>query len=143
VDRLWINRELRPNDVPQLVSVLVLDGRDESEFLALAGSLAGMVSHPLGAAIVDGADGFNGELRPVRNFQRIAAEGLSGSIRHHNVILGSSALFAELGLSLNSLGDWAQRLVQQGQRVLFLAIDGETAGFLGIVNRPSRVHGAP
>jgi len=128
--------------VPQLVSVLVLDGRDESEFLALAGSLAGMVSHPLGAAIVDGADGF-GKLRPVLNFQRIAAEGLSGSIGHYNVILGSSALFAELGLSLNSLGDWAQRLVQQGQRVLFLAIDGETAGFLGIVNRPSRVHGAP
>jgi cation transport ATPase len=126
--------DLRPADAPLLVSVVVLGGRDESEFLALAGTLASMVNGPLGAAILASADRFEAETWSVDNFRLISPEGLSGLISHQNVILGSSALFTELGLSLKGLGRWTQRLVQQGQHVMFVAVDGETAGFIGIVN---------
>jgi P-type Cu+ transporter len=126
--------DLRRKDAPQLVSVVVVNGRDESEFLELAGTLAWMVNVPLGAAILGSAERFEAEARSVDDFQRISPEGLSGLISHQKVILGSSALFTELGLSLEGLGPWSQRLIQQGQHIMFLAVDGKTAGFIGIVN---------
>jgi FtsP/CotA-like multicopper oxidase with cupredoxin domain len=48
------------------------------------------------------------------------------------VVLGDARRFAELGLSIERLGDWPDRLRQRGQRAVFVAVDGETAGFLGI-----------
>jgi cation transport ATPase len=52
----------------------------------------------------------------------------------HTVVLGNSALFADLGLSVESLGDWPERLRERGQQVLFVAVDGRTAGFFGVVD---------
>ena len=46
----------------------------------------------------------------------------------------SRAAFAELGLSIERLGDWPDRLRQRGQRVVFVALDGQTIGLLGVVD---------
>jgi cation transport ATPase len=50
------------------------------------------------------------------------------------VVLGNAALFSDLGLSVESLGEWPERLRQRGQHVLFIAVDGRTAGFFGVVD---------
>ena len=93
--------------MPQLVSVLVLDGREESEFLVLAGSLAWMVSHPLGAAIVDGADGVRTENSACPELSANRSRGVSERFdKSPQRDPGKVRLcFAELGLSLNSLDD--------------------------------------
>ena len=57
------------------------------------------------------------------------ATGAAGDGR---VVLGDARRFAELGLSIERLGDWPDRLRQRGQRAVFVAVDGRTAGFLGI-----------
>jgi cation transport ATPase len=58
----------------------------------------------------------------------------SGAAEGHSVVVGDAARFAELGLSIGRLGDWPDRLRQQGQRVVFVAVDGETAGLLGVID---------
>jgi cation transport ATPase len=58
----------------------------------------------------------------------------SGAAEGHSVVVGDAARFAELGLSIDRLGDWPDRLRQQGQRVVFVAVDEETAGLLGVIN---------
>ena len=58
----------------------------------------------------------------------------SGDAEGHSVVVGDAARFAELGLSIDRLGDWPDRLRQQGQRVVFVAVDGETAGLLGVID---------
>jgi cation transport ATPase len=58
----------------------------------------------------------------------------SGAAEGHSVVVGDAARFAELGLSIDRLGDWPDRLRQQGQRVVFVAVDGETAGLLGVID---------
>ena len=58
----------------------------------------------------------------------------SGAAEGHSVVVGDAARFAELGLSVDRLGDWPDRLRQQGQRVVFVAVDGQTAGLLGVID---------
>ena len=58
----------------------------------------------------------------------------SGAAEGHNVVVGDAARFAELSLSIDRLGDWPDRLRQQGQRVVFVAVDGQTAGLLGVID---------
>ena len=58
----------------------------------------------------------------------------TGAADGHAVVVGDAQRFAELGLSIAPLGDWPDRLQQQGQRVVFVAVDGQTAGLLGVVD---------
>jgi Cu+-exporting ATPase len=121
-------------DTPRVVSIVVLGGCDERDLLSVAASLAAAVKHPLAAALLDSSLQCDIELRQVRHFQAKAEEGVIGSVDYHDVTLGNAAFFSELGLSLGHLGDWAERLARQGQRVTFVAVDGETAGFIGMAN---------
>ena len=58
----------------------------------------------------------------------------SGAAEGHSVVVGDAARFAELGLPIDRLGDWPDRLRQQDQRVVFVAVDGKTAGLLGVID---------
>jgi FtsP/CotA-like multicopper oxidase with cupredoxin domain len=116
----------------KLVSLLALDGRDEAALLALAaGATSGMDAH-LAAAIRESARERNVE--PFADGQR--------------VMIAEPAGFRELGISTERFGDWPERLRNQGQQVLFVAVDGHTAGLLGIAAEdtdvfPTRTNGLP
>ena len=58
----------------------------------------------------------------------------TGAADGRSVVVGDSARFAELGLSIERLGDWPDRLRERGQRVVFVAVDGRTAGLLGVID---------
>jgi cation transport ATPase len=58
----------------------------------------------------------------------------TGAADGRAVVVGDGERFAELGLSIERLGDWPDRLRQRGQRVVFVAVDGETAGLLGVID---------
>jgi len=116
-----------------LVTVVVLGDHDEAAVLALAASLALAAGHPLGAAICNRSGEPEIPLHCVNRYQTLASNGMAGLIDGHNVVLGNSILFAELGIPIGDLGDWAERLEQQGQFVRFLAVDGNAAAFFGTV----------
>jgi cation transport ATPase len=63
-----------------------------------------------------------------------AGAGVVASVDGKTVVVGNSALFTNLGLSVERLGDWPERLQQRGQQILFVAVDGQTAGFLGLTD---------
>jgi cation transport ATPase len=58
----------------------------------------------------------------------------TGAADGHAVVVGDADRFAELSLSIERLGDWPDRLRQRGQRVVFVAVDGQTVGLLGVVD---------
>jgi Cu+-exporting ATPase len=50
------------------------------------------------------------------------------------VALGNRAMMAELGVATGELGERAEELRGDGQTVVFVAIDGEAAGLLGVAD---------
>jgi Cu+-exporting ATPase len=119
---------------PRLVSVVALDGRNEGALLALAAGAARGLDAPLGAAITESARERDVEVAHADCVQEQTGAGVVASIDGHTVVVGNAALFANLGLSVERLGDWPERLQQHGEHVLFVAVDGRTAGFLGVVD---------
>jgi Cu+-exporting ATPase len=119
---------------PQLVSVVPARERDAQALLRLASSLERGSEHPLAAAIVQGAQ--QRGIRPVtvEEFQSLTGRGVTGKVEGHSVALGTALLMADLGISMSSLAETADTLRQEGQTVMWVAIDGREAGLLGVAD---------
>ena len=116
-----------------LVSVVALDGRDEPALLAIAASLADGLKTPIGAAIRATARERDLVIEAVDAFHETTAAGVAASLAGRRAALGDSAMFARNGLAVDRLGHWPETLRQRGQHVLFVAVDGCTVGFLGVI----------
>ena len=57
-----------------------------------------------------------------------------GQINGHQVALGNHTLFAELGIELGELVQRAEALRRDGQTVMFVALDSQPAGLLGVAD---------
>jgi P-type Cu+ transporter len=108
---------------PRLVSVV---GDDEDEMLRLAASVERASEHPLGAAIVHGAKERELDLAEVSDFDSETGKGVAGKVNGRQVSISNEpqATFA----------DRAEELRREGQTVMFVTIDDEPAGLLGVAD---------
>ena len=112
---------------PQLVTIV---GENESEMLQLAASLERASEHPLAAAIIDGAEQRKLKLSSVSDFHSLTGKGVTGTIDGRKVMIGNQ----QLGMDFNKFSQPAESLRQDGQTVVFVSIDGQVAGLLGIAD---------
>jgi len=119
---------------PQLVSVAVNSGFDEAEVVRLAASLERASEHPLGAAIVQGAQQRGVELTAVDNFESITGKGVRGVVAGKQVAIGSRRLLEDAGVAVDSLLAKAEDLRTAGETAMFVAVDGQPAGLLGVAD---------
>ena len=102
------------------------------DLLRYVASLEQASEHPLAEAIVQGAHDRGIELLSVEEFDYRSGKGVQGLIDGRKVALGNRALFQELGVSIDELESQAQRMRQNGETVVFVAVDGNAVGVLGI-----------
>jgi len=119
---------------PRLVTVLPAAGSDERALLRLAATLERGSEHPLAAAIVQGSEARRVALADVAGFQAISGKGVRGTVDGRSVALGNRTLMSELNVALGPLAERAEALRGEGQTVVFVAVDGEPAGLLGIAD---------
>jgi P-type Cu+ transporter len=119
---------------PKLVSVVAVPGQDEVELLRLAASLERGSEHPLAAAIVAGATERKIELTAAQDFRSLTGRGITGTVNGKTVALGNRKLFDEMKVDPGPLVDQAETLRADGQTVMFLAVDGQAAGLLGVAD---------
>jgi P-type Cu+ transporter len=119
---------------PRLMSVTASPAVSDNDLLRLAASLERGSEHPLAAAIVAGARSQGLSLTDARDFTSRTGKGVVGQIDGHQVALGNRALFAELGIELGDLVPRAEALRHEGQTVVFVALDGQPAGLLGVAD---------
>ncbi len=119
---------------PKLVALHTLAKGDEQRLLQLAASLERGSEHPLAEAIVAGAAERDMELKEADDFSSVTGKGVTGRVDGQALALGNQALFDELGISTGAMADKAEGLRKEGQTVMFVAIDGEAAGLLGVAD---------
>ena len=119
---------------PRLVSLTALPGLEEAELLRLAASLERASEHPLAAAIVAAAQQRSLPLAEPTAFQALPGKGVVGTLEGRFVALGNRALLEQLNISAEALLDTAETLLQKGQTVMFLAVNGRPAGLIGVAD---------
>ena len=119
---------------PKLVAVEAQQGWGEEQLLRLAASLERGSEHPLAAAIVQGAETQGIELVPVENFESLTGKGVTGRVESVDLVLGTQRLLSELKIDPAGLVDRAEVLRSQGQTTMFIAVNGQLAGLLGVAD---------
>jgi len=117
---------------PELTSVTWADGVKEADVLRAAAALERASEHPLAAAIVRGAEARHLTIDPVEDFASRTGEGVTGRVAGRRIAAGNLALMARVGIDGGALTTRADALRQDGQTVIFVAIDGKPAGLLGV-----------
>ncbi|HRX84080.1 MAG TPA: HAD-IC family P-type ATPase, partial [Phycisphaerae bacterium] len=90
--------------------------------------------HPLAAAIVRAADERALKSPEAAEFESVTGKGVQGKVDGHSVALGNRALMEQLGVDAGKLAERADALRREGQTVMFVAIDGKSAGLLGVAD---------
>ena len=119
---------------PQLVSVQPHGGFAEEEILRLAASLERASEHPLAEAIVRGAEGRGIQLASTEQFESITGQGVTGIIAGRKVALGNLKLLQSLSIDPGDLSAQAEAGRKEGHTVMYVAIDGEAAGLIGVAD---------
>jgi P-type Cu+ transporter len=119
---------------PRLVSVVASGTRSESDVLRAAAAVEGASEHPLAAALLNGARE-RGVTAPVaKDFRSTTGKGITGKMDSSTVGVGSAALMQDLGVNVATLSGRADELRRDGQTVMFVAIDGQLAGLVGVAD---------
>jgi Cu+-exporting ATPase len=119
---------------PRVISVVALPGRSEDELLRLVASVEQGSEHPLAAAVVGAAKDRGVALSAVDAFQAATGRGVSGRVDGRQVLTGNDSWLQENGISSAGLTQKAEEPRRNGQTVIFVAIDGQPAGLLGIAD---------
>lgn len=119
---------------PSLVSVVAAEGFDEGELLRLTGSLERGSEHPLAEAIVRGAEDRGAEFVPAEDFVSVTGKGVQGRVDHRTVALGNLAMMEDLGVAPGDLVARSEAMRSEGQTVMFVAVDGISAGIIGVAD---------
>ncbi len=119
---------------PKLVTVKTFGEISEKEFLSLSASLEKASEHPLAHAIVVGASERGTSLSDAKNFNSITGKGALAQVNGREVAIGNKALLEQLSISLGDTETEANRLREDGQTIMYVAIDGKLAGLLGVMD---------
>jgi Cu+-exporting ATPase len=119
---------------PEVVSLHAGPGIDEDGLLRLAASLERASEHPLASAVVRGAEDRGLGLSDVEGFASVTGKGVRGNVEGRVVVLGTPAYLASLGIESGGLGEQADAHRERGETVIFVAVDGQASGLIGVAD---------
>ena len=120
---------------PRLNTVEVTSGFNKDELLRIAASLEAQSEHPIAKAVVDAASDQNLTLLRVTDFASVTGGGIEGRVDGRNVVIGKPSLLTQRNAAgLEALLKKAAPLQQEGVTVVFVSIDRQAAGFIGVAD---------
>ncbi len=119
---------------PQVVSVYVRGELCETELLQYAASVERASEHPVAAAVVQAATAKKIDILPVENFIANVGLGVSATVNGKKLLLGNAAWLAQNTINFTGLENKASSMAASGQSPIYIAIDGQASGLLGIAD---------
>lgn len=119
---------------PRVVHIEAVEGFQENDLLQRLASVERASEHPLAGAIVHAARERQLRLGEVSDFDAPAGKGVIGTVTGNRVVVGSAMFLAEHGIDVGALQARAEPVRASPATVIFVAIDGRSAGFIGIAD---------
>lgn len=119
---------------PKVTDVVVTNGISEEYLLQLAASAEKGSEHPLGEAIVKGAEEKGLEFKRLDFFKAIPGHGIEVKIDGKDILLGNRKLMVERDISMEDLEETSNRLAEEGKTPMYVAIDSKIAGIIAVAD---------
>ncbi|EAQ99557.2 copper-transporting P-type ATPase [Congregibacter litoralis] len=120
---------------PTLVTIGPMSDFTEAALLAAVAAVESVSEHPLAQAIVRGAEERDTTYSAAEDFESVTGEGASARVEGQQVAIGNAKMMKRIGGFDPDLASAATRYREQGQTVMFVAIDGKPAGLIGVTDR--------
>lgn len=119
---------------PEVTDILTINGMTEDELLVLAASAEKGSEHPLGEAIVQGAEKKALTLLKTQAFNAIPGHGIEVTIENQTLLLGNKKLMTDRGISLDAVEATSDALAGEGKTPMFISKDGQLAGIIAVAD---------
>lgn len=123
---------------PALTDVVTAPGgaskMSDDELLRLVASAERGSEHPLGEAIVRGAQARNLKLAEVSSFNAIAGHGIEAEVDKHLLLLGNVKLMRDRRIVFDGFEERATALAAEGKTPMYVAVDGALAGLIAVAD---------
>jgi Cu+-exporting ATPase len=119
---------------PQVTAITNLNNFNENEILKFAAAIEQNSEHPLSEAIIKKAKENAIDTLEVENFKYITGKGVIGEVDTKIIALGNLKLMQDLNINLDDAVQKANDLRENGQTVIFIAIDNILAGLISIAD---------
>jgi Cu+-exporting ATPase len=119
---------------PEVTDIITTPGIDSKQLLQIAASGEKGSEHPLGEAIVRGAEKENLEFKKVEEFEAIPGHGIEIMIDSRKVLIGNKKLMDNRSISLNELKEKSDQLAGEGKTPMYVAIDQKLAGIIAVAD---------
>ena len=117
-----------------MTDVVSANGFDEETLLHLAASVEVGSEHPLGQAIVRGAEERGLSLAKIKEFQAIRGKGVKARVNGTQILVGSRRLMAEAGIDPTPLEEELRRLEEEAKTAMLVARDSTLVGVVAVAD---------
>lgn len=119
---------------PEVTNVITTDIIDKNRLLQIAASAEKRSEHPLGEAIVRGAEKEQLPIVELSRFNAIPGHGIEVEIDQQNILLGNKKLMIERNIILAELETVSDDLATEGKTPMYIAVDGKLAGIIAVAD---------
>ncbi|MGC6388882.1 heavy metal translocating P-type ATPase [Ewingella sp. S1.OA.A_B6] len=119
---------------PELTDLVLAEGFEYDDVLALVAAVESRSEHPIAEAIVAAARHRDIRLAPIEDFDATPGFGVLGKVAGRTIAVGADRFMAKLGLDVASFLPIAVRLGEQGKSPLYAAIDGRLAAVIAVAD---------
>lgn len=119
---------------PSVTDLICASNFTQEKLLQLVASAEKNSEHPLGQAIVRGAQEKSLTLLEAENFNSITGQGIEAQIAGLSVFVGNRKMMEEKNISVKELEKDADKLAEEGKTPVFVATDGQPAGIVAVAD---------
>ncbi|MDR1072555.1 MAG: heavy metal translocating P-type ATPase [Treponema sp.] len=119
---------------PQVTDIVAASGVEWDYLLRIIASAEKGSEHPLGQAIVQGAEERGLELFAASHFEALTGKGIEAEIDGVKTLIGNRKLMDERAIALGELKADSDRLAGEGKTPMYAALDEKIAGIVAVAD---------
>lgn len=119
---------------PEVTDIVTVGDISKQRLLQIAASSEKGSEHPLGEAIIRGAEKESLHILELDSFEAIPGYGIQVQVEGLKVLLGNEKLMADRKISLSKLKEESDKLASEGKTPMYIAIENELAGIIAVAD---------